>query len=659
MPPSPLPVNVWHYGKAEPLPEQIALRAGPLSLVYEAGDVRYVRLGEREVLRRVYMAVRDAAWGTILPRHSNVRLQIQADSFEITYDVEHCEREVDFFWHGRIVGDPHGCLTVSMEGEARSTFWRSRIGFCVLHPIRECAGAAARVEHVDGTIETANFPVQVVPQHVIDGRGQPVPPFSEMAAVSHEVMPGAWAEVRFAGEIFEMEDQRNWLDGSYKTYGTPLRLPLPVEIQKGSKVIQSITVSLGGQAPLTLPARASQEITLAPTGAAPQALPRIGLGSASHAQPLARTEVERLRALALAHLRVDLHLSEPGYEAALRRAWSEAQALGTGLEAAIFVPGTATEALHALLGLLVAVRPTVNQWLVFHADEAVTPAWLAVLARDILGPYDPRARLGIGTNRYFAELNRQRPTPPLPDLLAYSFTPQVHAFDNASIVEGLEAVAATVETARQFGGEAQIAVSPITLKGRFGPATPAPGQFSAGDALPPQVDERQMSLFGAGWTVGCLKHLAESGVASTTFYETTGWRGVMETESGSPMPDRFRALPGSVFPIYHVLADVGEFAGGEVMPLASSDMLKVDGLALWQGERRRMLLANFTGRPQSVTIHLQGEQIRVRTLDETTAEAAMRSPEAFRARADEVRQAPNGRLSLELLPYAVVRIDSA
>ena len=55
-----------------------------------------------------------------------------------------------------------------------------------------------------------------------------------MRAISHEVVPGLMAEVRFEGETFEMEDQRNWTDASYKTYCTPLSLPYPVEVKEGT-----------------------------------------------------------------------------------------------------------------------------------------------------------------------------------------------------------------------------------------------------------------------------------------------------------------------------------------------------------------------------------------------------------------------------------------
>ena len=74
-----LPKRVLYYGKDEPLPEQKALRAGPLSLVYEAGDLRYVKLGDREIVRRIYVAVRDHNWGTVPAVLSNVQIDAGDD----------------------------------------------------------------------------------------------------------------------------------------------------------------------------------------------------------------------------------------------------------------------------------------------------------------------------------------------------------------------------------------------------------------------------------------------------------------------------------------------------------------------------------------------------------------------------------------------------
>ena len=249
---SQLPLSVLRYGKDEPPPEQTQLHAGPLSLIFEAGDLRYIRLGDHEILRRVYVAIRDHNWDTILPEISNIQVESNGDAFRITYDVTNKQAalspdsvgaDVDFFWKGTIVGDTDGTVTFTMDGEALSTFRRNRIGFCVLHPMA-CAGVPCRIEKVDGTVKKSAFPISIAPQHVVNGEIKPVAPFNNMRAVVYEVSSGVEAEVRFEGDIFEMEDQRNWTDASYKTYGTPLSQPFPVEVKAGTKISQSITLSL-------------------------------------------------------------------------------------------------------------------------------------------------------------------------------------------------------------------------------------------------------------------------------------------------------------------------------------------------------------------------------------------------------------------------------
>jgi hypothetical protein len=155
-----------------------------------------------------------------------------------------------------------------------------------------------------------------------------------------------------------------------------------------------------------------------------------------------------------------------------------------------------------------------------------------------------------------------------------------------------------------------------------------------------------------------VKYLAESGVPSVTYYETSGWRGVMESEEGSSATERFRSIPGGVYPLYHVLADVGELAGAEVLPATSSDTLALDGLALRGGGRTRVLLANLSPRQQRVRVRGLAPRVTLRVLDETNAERAMRDPERFRAEPGEPRESRAGELELELRPYAVARLDA-
>ena len=643
--------NVLYYGKDEPLPEVFSLRAGPLTMLYEAGDLRYIKLGEHEILRRVYVAIRDHNWGTVLPTVSNIDMDIGHNSFRISYDVENKQGNIDFFWHGVITGDRQGTITFTMQGQARSTFWRNRIGFCILHPMA-CAGASAKIEHVDGSVEVCPFPQTIAPQLIKDGHPWPVAPFENMRAISHQVLPNLWAEVRFEGDIFELEDQRNWTDASYKTYSTPLNLPVPVEVTAGTEITQSIKLTLSGDIPKKPDETGSKDLTFSIESGAGKSIPKVGLSVTSHGQPLTDKEIKWLRALNLSHLRVDLLLSDPTYKAKLLQSTAEAISQDASLEIALFLSDAARLELEGLASLLPEIRPPVLRWLIFHRDEKTTTAQWVSLARQYLADYDTSASIGAGTNLFFTQLNAIRPPVEALDVVAYSINPQVHAFDNASLAETLEAQAVTVANARQIVGGRPLVVSPITLRPRFSPTSTGPGE------LPSQVDVRQMSLFGAGWTAGSLKYIFASDVQSVTYYETTGWYGVMETEAGSPVPERFQSIPGAVFPLYHILADVGEFAGGEVIPTTSSDSLAINGLAIRQAGQTRVIVANLSAKSRQVNLKNLDSQVWVRYLDESNVVEAMQSLEDFRTQAGEVFSITGGRLTLELLPYAVARIDS-
>ena len=64
-----LPFRVLYYGKDEPLPEQTQLRAGPLSMIFEAGDLRYIRLGSTR-FSAVCMSLSVITIGTRYSRNS-------------------------------------------------------------------------------------------------------------------------------------------------------------------------------------------------------------------------------------------------------------------------------------------------------------------------------------------------------------------------------------------------------------------------------------------------------------------------------------------------------------------------------------------------------------------------------------------------------------
>lgn len=650
-----------------PAPDRVPLRAGPLTLTYEAGDLRYVRLGEHEVIRRIYAAVRDRNWGTVTGVIRDEERTILDDSFRIRYVSEHRQNEIDFVWQAAIVGASDGTLEFTFEGEARSTFQRNRIGFCVLHP-SACAGRRCYVERADGQREALQFP-----QHV--EAAQPVPGIHDLRSLSHEITPGVWAELQFEGDLFEMEDQRNWIDASFKTFCTPLRIPYPVDVVATALVRQAVRLKIVHRisdievSPTSRPdvRRSKAEpgrANRAPTresacvslGQGRLPLPNVGLGVGSHGNSLTAREIAVLSRLAIKHLRVDLRLANASWGDQLLRAHAQALSLSVPLELAVHLSGATDETELLELGRrLRALQTPLARVLVFRDGERTASAASHSQVRSSLAFLG--VPIGAGTNADFYQLNQSRP-PPGADFVHWSMNPQVHAFDLGSLVETPTAIPSQLQTARTFFPNKPLVVSPVTLKPRFNPVATGPERSLPLGELPPQVDPRQLTPFCAAWTLAVIKQLAESGAASLTLFETTGWRGVIETEAGSPLPDKFPSQAGQAFPVYYVIAEVGTFRGGAVVVSSSSDPLRVESLALTQSGSTCLYLANMSGGLQIVRAKGFNRVLRRRDFDWSLTDSWMFEPEVFpRENGRGLSPSPAAGIDVELPPFGLTCLE--
>src|ERR1700761_2430599 len=218
------------HGRPEPLQAPTPLRAGPVTAALDGVDLRYVRIGEVELVRRIYVAVRDRNWNTIPGVASEVSVDQGDDAFAVRFSVRHTSHDTDFSWHGSITGRADGTITFAMDGRGERAMLFNRIGFCVLHPWRELAGARYRGETPDGPV-TGAYPELVAPQRFENGVY--VPLFESVSRLEIAPVGGGAVTLAFEGDLFETEDQRNWTDSSFKTYCTPLALGFPHELAEG------------------------------------------------------------------------------------------------------------------------------------------------------------------------------------------------------------------------------------------------------------------------------------------------------------------------------------------------------------------------------------------------------------------------------------------
>lgn len=611
------------------VPEQIMLQAGQLSLIYQDGIIRSIRFGSHEIIQRIYMALRDKYWNTISNQISIVNFHSSKSDFQITFKSVNKFKDIHFMWRGEIVGFSDSSIHYSMHGEAISTFERNRIGLCVLHPLELCTGRACSIETTDGKVHHDTFPVFIKPHQT----------FKNIRQINYKIPSEGMVCISFEGDIFEMEDQRNWTDASFKTYSTPLSEPTPAIIEKGSKIEQSVTVKISAKTstlisvsyPKTIEIRLPNQTRLL------HSIPRIGISHNINTQ-LNPFSIEMLQQLSLTHVRFELYCDDENcIIPEMEKAANICSLLGTPSELALFFSENYESEIQLVSSVLRTSQIPVSAFLIYRKDLAVTPVDTILRVAPVLNSYSPGALIGSGTDSYFVNLNRIHPPNELLDLICYSATPQVHTFDNEAIMINIAGLAETLRTAALFQGKAHPAISPLSLYPRINKLRP---EKSGG------ADTRQKGLFGACWALGSLVHCIEGGVESITFFESAGPSGIMPFSGAT------------VYPIYHVIASFTEMNGAVARSCICNDPDHIASIALIGRTSFMLLIANLTNIMQQVTIFDLPDTVSCISLNENTIEESMVFPQQWRCKKGTNVNSSGPFHIFDILPYSILRIEA-
>lgn len=545
-----------------------------------------MKSNDTEVIRMIYSAVRDHNWGTIEPEIVDEKIEQTETGFRIETHVKYRKGNIDFE-AGYIISGTGKQLIFEMMGEAKSTFITNRVGFCVLHPIKECAGKDCTVFHPDGKMEKAVFPELI----------SPIQPMRNISAMEWEPANCLSAKLSFSGDVFEMEDQRNWTDASYKTYCRPLGLPFPFEIKKGEKIAQKIVLEIQDEHKNEI---STDIFSFSFDEKRTYKIPEIGVGATSRNEPLEIAEAELLRKLPLKHLRAEIKLFEQNWKSEIKKAIAEADLLELQLFLVLYFSEKFEHEIKELKDY--KRNKKINAKYILVVDKNHLPDDLIFNAVfDELKTIFPKAKIGAGVNAYFAELNRNRPQSQNAEFICFAVCPQVHAFDNATLVENLEAQKYVVQSARQLFHEKPIFVSPVTLKQRFNVVVTSTEPVPNPGELPSQVDTRQDSLFAAQWLLGSLKYLAQSGASLVTYYESVGWRGFIQGNYVPLLPEKFKSKRGDIFPVYDVIKELAGFS--EIIHSNSSHPLLFDALVVKSKNETKLFLFSFSDEDIEIQIN--------------------------------------------------------
>jgi len=234
---SELPAEVILTGTTAAPPLVRALRAGPVDVLFTGGDLRQVRLGEIELARRIYVAVRDLDWNSLPGQIEDLDVADLGDAFMIRFTRCDSAGSLDYRWQAEIEGTSDGVIRYRMLGEALTDFSYAKIGICVHHPVAGYAGQPFRGTTPAGPV-SGKLPDVIGPQiHLEDGTDLPL--FDPVSDLEITHFTGGVAGFEFAGDLWEMEDQRNWTDASYKSASTPAALAITTRRTRASTSIRT------------------------------------------------------------------------------------------------------------------------------------------------------------------------------------------------------------------------------------------------------------------------------------------------------------------------------------------------------------------------------------------------------------------------------------
>ena len=141
------------FGTDDPVPEQRRLVAGPVTATLEDGQLRWIKVGDTEVIRAIAFLIRDRIWSTCPPEISNLRIDESGGGFVVTFDALTRTADGDLPWHAEFRGTPDGTIRCEAVARPEQDFLTCRTGFVILHPLAGVAGRPMEIEHVDGTVE--------------------------------------------------------------------------------------------------------------------------------------------------------------------------------------------------------------------------------------------------------------------------------------------------------------------------------------------------------------------------------------------------------------------------------------------------------------------------------------------------------------------------
>jgi hypothetical protein len=266
----------------------------------------------------------------------------------------------------------------------------------------------------------------------------------------------------------------------------------------------------------------------------------------------------------------------------------------------------------------------------------------------------PGVPVGGGMASFFTELNRKPVPQGIFDFVTHSVCPIVHAADDISVMETLEAIPSIIASTRNMIGKTPYHLGPSSIPCRDNPygagVAPNPGN---GRVCLSDMDPRQRGLFAAAWNVGLIAAFAKGGLDSVTIGAVTGPQGVIYRKTNYAQP-WFDGAKASVYPAYHVLAGLCAASGNKRLDAVSSASSSVAALAHQSSSGKELWLANLSPEKQTVKVSGLSGSAELHRLSDVNFTTLATRPDFLSRPGERVKKLS----SVELGPYGVIRVKT-
>ena len=519
--------------------------------------LRNIKYNNIEILKLISFLARDKNWNNYSPEiiktsSYNKDQQLHFE-FDLKYgDVEQLEVKLLLS-----IGD--NSVKLIANGKFLTDFWTNRIGFNLLLPLDGVVNQQVIVSKSDQTTETLKYPLIIQPD-------QPMVKFNNL---SYEMFDSIALNIRFDGIHFEMEDQRNWGDASYKIYSGSLLDPFPYKENKNSAFHQEIEITVR-EKNNSLETISNQNII--PLNIQEEyAMPKIGIKVDNETNGIDIVNVDFVYHLVDFERNTE---SKPNFNN-----------LPIYLVALIDHTKKVKDIVKDIKDYILSNKISVDKILICPKIylNSFQPAgeWPSVPK---LGDYYKEAKIqlpdvhifsGMVTN--FTELNRKKPDGKF-DGINFSFTPIVHDASDYGVLDTPNSLKYILHSVNNFSKDTPIHIGPMTLGMHFNPY---------GEKLAANIDQvrlemtdfdpRHDSLIGLNWTIAVFAETLSKNTKFITIASLKGVHGIL-TESNQKRP---------LFYLYEVLL---YFKNAKIYKIEK--MNSISGVKLVKEKKMYYLLTN-------------------------------------------------------------------